>query len=79
MDCDDCLKRLYAFLDAELTEDEVLAVRSHIAGCEDCGDNFGFEKRFLEQLKEWCTSGVAPIDLRERVIALVRGGSPPAT
>ncbi len=79
MNCQDCVDRLYAFLDTELTEQELVAVRSHIAGCDDCGDSYTFEARFLDQLKRWCTAGVAPEDLRERVAAMLRGASPPTT
>ena len=77
MDCNDCVDRLYAFLDSELSADELTAVRSHIARCDDCGDNFDLEARFLAQLKEWCTADVAPEDLRARVTAILRSESPP--
>ena len=77
MDCNDCVKRLYAFLDAELSDEELTEVRSHIAGCDDCGDNFELEARFLAKLKEWCTSDVAPAELRIRVTTMLRTGSPP--
>jgi len=77
MDCDDCVKKLYAFLDTELSEQEIASVRSHLDGCDDCDDNFVFEARFLEQLKDCCTSDVAPTELRQRVIHKLRGESPP--
>jgi mycothiol system anti-sigma-R factor len=79
MDCDDCVERLYAFLDTELTETEIKAVRSHLEGCDDCDDNFVFEARFLQQLRDCCTSDVAPVELRQRVILKLRGASPPST
>ena len=77
MDCGDCVERLYAFLDTELSEPEIASVRSHLDGCDDCDDNFVFEARFLEQLKDCCTSDVAPTELRQRVIQKLRGESPP--
>jgi mycothiol system anti-sigma-R factor len=77
MDCDDCAKRLNAFLDTELSESEIASVRSHLDGCEGCDDNFVFEERFLAQLKDCCTSDVAPAELRQRVILKLRGESPP--
>jgi mycothiol system anti-sigma-R factor len=77
MDCHDCADRLYAFLDTELSEEELKSVRAHLDGCEGCDDNFVFEARFLEQLKECCTSDVAPVELRQRVILRLRGDSPP--
>jgi mycothiol system anti-sigma-R factor len=77
MDCDDCIERLYAFLDTELTEAEIGAVRSHLEGCDDCDDNFVFEARFLQQLRDCCTSDVAPAELRQKVILKLKGASPP--
>ncbi len=77
MDCDDCLERLHTFLDTELSEKEVAAVRAHLDGCDDCDDNFVFEATFLERLRECCTSDVAPVELRQRVILKIRGASPP--
>ncbi len=79
MDCHDCVERLYAFLDTELTEAEISQIRVHLEGCDDCDENFVFEARFLEQLRECCTSDVAPADLRRRVIAKLRAaGAPPS-
>ena len=77
MDCDDCVEKLYVFLDTELSESEVAAVRAHLNGCDDCDDNFVFEERFLEQLRECFTSDVAPAELRRRVIEKLRGESAP--
>jgi mycothiol system anti-sigma-R factor len=76
MDCDDCIERLFAFLDTELSPTELKQVRAHLEGCDDCDDEFVFEARFLEQLKECCTSDVAPAELRQRVILRIRGESP---
>jgi mycothiol system anti-sigma-R factor len=77
MDCDDCIEKLYVFLDTELSESEVKAVRAHLSGCDDCDDNFVFEERFLQQLRECFTSDVAPAELRRRVIEKLRGESAP--
>jgi mycothiol system anti-sigma-R factor len=79
MDCADCVEKLYAFLDTELSELEIASVRSHLDGCDDCDDNFVFEARFLAQLKDCCTSDVAPAELRQRVILKLRGDTPPST
>ena len=79
MDCNDCVERLFAFLDTELTPAELKQVRSHLEGCDDCDDEFVFEARFLEQLKECCPSDVAPAELRQRVILRLRSEAPPAS
>ena len=76
MDCEDCLERLYTFLDTELSAEERTAVRSHLERCHDCDGHFDLEARFLEQLRDCCTSDIAPPVLRERVIQRLRGESP---
>jgi mycothiol system anti-sigma-R factor len=76
MDCKECEERLYAFLDTELSPAELAAVRAHLDGCEDCGGEEIFEVRFLRQLRECCTSDIAPEELRRRVIAKLKGASP---
>jgi mycothiol system anti-sigma-R factor len=77
MDCDDCVDRLFAFLDTELSEDEVKTIRAHLEGCDDCEPEYVLEARFLERLRECCTSDVAPAELRQRVILRLRSASPP--
>jgi anti-sigma factor (TIGR02949 family) len=79
VDCNDCVERLYAFLDLELDEKELTAVRAHVSGCDECGDELGLEARFLDRLRDCCTSEIAPMQLRERVILKLRGLSPPTT
>ena len=77
MDCDDCVGRLQAFLDTELSTADLTAVRAHLDGCDDCDDEFVLEARFLDHLRECCTADVAPAELRQRVILKIRGASPP--
>ena len=79
MDCDDCLERLYAFLDQELAPTERTQVASHLEGCTDCEDNLAFEERFLKLIRDCGTSDVAPAELRQRVIERLRSDSPPTT
>ena len=77
MDCNDCVERLHAFLDTELSETEITAVRAHLSGCGECDEQFVFERRFLDQIRDCCTSDVAPAELRQRVILRLRGDATP--
>jgi len=79
MDCDDCLDKVYAFLDQELGANERKQVASHLDGCTDCGDNLAFEERFLEVIRDCGTSDVAPTELRRRVAERLRSEAPPPT
>ncbi len=72
MDCNDCLERLFSFLDTELAGTELAEVKAHLADCGSCGDNFVFEQRFLDQIRDRCTSDMAPSELRDRVILRLR-------
>jgi mycothiol system anti-sigma-R factor len=79
MDCDDCLERLYTFLDRELGPSERKEVAQHLADCGDCDDNFVFEERFLRVIRDCGTSDVAPTELRQRVVERLRRDAPPTT
>ena len=41
-DCEETLRELEAFLDGELSADDLAHVRSHIDGCLDCLQAFDF-------------------------------------
>jgi len=79
MDCDDCLQKLYAFLDQELESSDRTQVAKHLDGCTDCGDNLAFEERFLQVIRDCGTSDIAPVDLRRRVAERLRSVVPPPT
>ncbi len=79
MDCDDCLDKLYAFLDQELGPAERKEVAQHLEGCDDCGDSVVFEERFLKVIRDCETSDLAPADLRRRVAERLRRDVPPTT
>jgi mycothiol system anti-sigma-R factor len=72
MDCDDCLERLYEFLDQELSEQDVKTVRRHLDACSGCADHFFFEERFLERVRHSCESDRAPESLRQSIILRMR-------
>ena len=77
MDCGDCLERLYAFLDHELSAEEVVEVKGHLGDCGHCADSFVFEERFLTRVRDCCTEDGAPAELRERIVLRLRTSAPP--
>ena len=79
MDCNDCLERLYAFLDQELGAVDFEAVKAHLKSCGDCGENFRFEARFVSIVRDCGTSDLAPAELRERIIRRLRDETQPPT
>ena len=75
MDCTDCLERLYAYLDRELSPVEVTALRSHLDECGGCEDSFVIEERFLARVRDCCTgeeADKAPAELRTRIVTRLR-------
>ena len=56
-----------AFLDQELPPSEREAIRAHLTDCGDCDDEFVFERRFLEHVRDSCTGAKAPDDVRKRI------------
>jgi mycothiol system anti-sigma-R factor len=72
MDCDDCLERLYQYLDRELSENDVTVVRQHLDDCEGCSGHFVFEERFIKKVHDACAGDRAPVELRERIVLRIR-------
>ena len=72
MDCNDCVERLYSYLDRELSPTEVTEVRVHLDDCGGCEDNFVLEERFLARVRDCCQEDVAPTDLRTLIVARLR-------
>ena len=47
-DCADVLRQLLDFLDEELTEERMVAVRAHLDRCAGCYPEYDFERIFLD-------------------------------
>ena len=82
-DCAEAFARLDDYLDRELAPEELERVARHLEVCATCAEEFRFEARVIELLKQRITQLRAPAELRERVeraVALARlgdGGAPP--
>jgi len=72
MDCDDCLERLYPYLDKELSAEEIGVVRRHLDDCRDCGRHFVFEELFIQKIRDVCAGDRAPATLREQIVLRLR-------
>ena len=51
-DCEQTVRRLWDYLDGELSPLDVAAVDAHLAACEWCPPHFAFERRFLHAVRE---------------------------
>ncbi len=47
VDCQHVMRRLWAYMDGELAEPEVQALREHLAECARCSPQYRFQLAFL--------------------------------
>ncbi|MFL5575198.1 MAG: zf-HC2 domain-containing protein [Gemmatimonadaceae bacterium] len=50
LDCDAVMRQLWDYLDGELTEERMEAIRAHVAVCARCYPQYEFERTFLAAL-----------------------------
>lgn len=60
------LKRLYNYLDGELSETEIAEIRDHLAHCPPCESEYSIESMLKELVKRSCCE-TAPERLRARI------------
>jgi anti-sigma factor (TIGR02949 family) len=72
MDCIEVMRQLWDYLDGELTDERMEAIRAHLAMCQGCHPHFDFERAFLEAIAASCREHQAPGTLRRKVLATLR-------
>jgi len=75
-DCRETVRRLWDYLDHELSETERQAVDAHLAECERCPKHFAFEQAFLAALRTAREERGANAALRDRVRSILESGKP---
>jgi RNase P subunit RPR2 len=68
INCRDCEKLLYPYLDRELDEGEQDRVREHLELCGSCDDRFRFEGNVLRAIGEIARKGGCPDEARRRIL-----------
>jgi mycothiol system anti-sigma-R factor len=66
-DCNDTLRELEAFLDNELTETTVFAIRAHLDGCMDCLQAFDFHAELKIVVAQKCRNDEMPPGLLAKI------------
>jgi mycothiol system anti-sigma-R factor len=66
-DCDETLREMETFLDGELTDDAVTAMRAHLQGCTDCYQAFDFHAELKAVIAEKCRRDRMPAGLLARI------------
>jgi anti-sigma factor (TIGR02949 family) len=72
MDCMSVLRELWDYLDGELTDERMDAIRGHLAECRDCHPYFDFERQFLEAVAATRDEHPVPAMVRRKVMAKLR-------
>ena len=67
LDCRETVRRLWDYLDHELSDAESRAVDTHLADCERCPKHFTFERDFLAAVRTARAERGASAALRGRV------------
>jgi len=67
INCGDCAKALNPFLDRELSDEDVIQVRSHLEACGGCLHLYQFEESLRRLVRVKCQEQGAPATLRERI------------
>lgn len=67
LSCEEVFRRLDDFLDRELSADEMQMVQTHLDVCAQCANEFDFERRTLDAVREKLQRIEAPADLRRRI------------
>jgi len=65
--CSATLKRLYEFLDRELSPEQLRTVQAHLDACPDCADVKDFELMIREKMRSSCAQQ-APEQLKARLL-----------
>lgn len=68
--CAETLKRLYVYLDGELTEDRRRSIKAHLDECSPCVEALEFEAELRRVVADRCRDRV-PDQLLERVAHLL--------
>jgi mycothiol system anti-sigma-R factor len=65
--CGDCARALYPYIDRELSDEDVVQVRSHLEACAGCLHMFQFEESLRRLVRVRCQEQGAPDGLRARI------------
>lgn len=71
-DCVAAVRQLWDFLDDELTDERMAAVREHLRDCSACLPHAEFGERFLAALHETREDRTCPAVVRARVLEALR-------
>jgi anti-sigma factor (TIGR02949 family) len=72
VNCTRAMQQLWDFLDRELTDEQLGAVRRHVESCSSCFPHKAWAERFLEALHSLRDERLMPPELKARVMEQLR-------
>lgn len=72
IECAAAMRQLFDYLDGELTEERMQAIRAHLDGCRRCHPHYDFQQVVLSALSSLREVRPAPGELRARVMEALR-------
>lgn len=76
MDCEGAIRRIYEYLDGELTAWKRAAIARHLDDCPPCANGFDFEIELRQVIAFKCRDDVPPA-LRRRIALAIGVELPP--
>ncbi|GAA3232854.1 mycothiol system anti-sigma-R factor [Nonomuraea helvata] len=70
-DCREVLDKVYAYLDGELTETDIVDIRVHLDECGPCLKEYDLDKAVKALVHKHCGCDPVPADLRSKVLARI--------
>ena len=67
LDCDAVMRQLWDYLDGELTDDRMEAIRAHLSMCKRCTPQAEFERAFLRAVAQARQEHSNPAGIAHRV------------
>jgi mycothiol system anti-sigma-R factor len=67
-DCRDVLERVYEYLDGELTDHDVVAIRQHLVECAPCLSEYDLDIALKALVRRSCGCEQAPEELRAKIM-----------
>ena len=76
MDCEGAIRRIYEYLDGELTPWKRAAIARHLDDCPPCAQGFDFEVELRQVIAFKCRDEVPP-ELKHRIAVVLGFELPP--
>lgn len=67
IECDEVIKEVYLYLDAECSEIRRSAIREHLEECSPCLAEYGIEKEVRALVHRCCSGESAPQEVKDRL------------